>query len=92
MGFWGREKSLPLGTDAVTLASAIFPLEGRRESLFPHFSERIGETLGSVRAAASSSSLSFLEVLLDTGRFRVLGSWWEFVGEDAAVASHFRFR
>ena len=30
------------------------------------------------RAAASSSSITFLEVLLGTPRFGVLGAWWKF--------------
>jgi hypothetical protein len=52
--------------------------EGRRVHLFPTPRSVPGETLGLVRAAASWSSLSFLEVLLGTRRFIVLGEWWEF--------------
>jgi hypothetical protein len=51
-------------TDAVTLAGAAFLLEGRRGSPYPQPSRISGETLGFVRAAASSSSHPFLKVLL----------------------------
>jgi hypothetical protein len=85
--FGGREKSL-LGsssTDAVTPAGAAFLPEGPRVYLFsiPHCVP--GETLGLVRAAAASSSFSFLKVLLGTRRFEVLGVWWN-SPDGAAVA------
>ena len=46
-----------------------------------------GETLGSVRATASSSLLSFLKVLLGTWCLRVLGAWRK-SSEGAAVVCH----
>ena len=46
-----------------------------------------GETLGSVRAAASSSSHSFLKVLFGMWLVGVLGAWWN-SPEGAAVAGH----
>ena len=88
--FWWLGEIPAVGTDVVTLASVT--LEGRRVYLFPIPRSVPGETLGPVRAAASSSSLSFLEVLLGMRRFRALGLWWDFAGEDVAVESHFRFR
>jgi hypothetical protein len=51
-------------TDAVTPAGVAFPLEGRRGFPFPLPFCISGETLGFVRAAASSSSHPFLKVLL----------------------------
>ena len=50
-----------------------------------------GETLGPVRAAASSSSRSFLKVLLGMRWSEVIGVWWK-SSEGATVADHHRFR
>jgi hypothetical protein len=63
------------GTDVVTPAGVAFLPEGLRVYPFPTPLGVPGETLGLVRAAASSSSLSFLKVLLGTRRFDVLGTW-----------------
>ena len=93
VGMRGRAKSLsgPPGTDAVTPAGAINLLEGRREYLSPASLRVPGEILGFVRAAASSSSHSFLKVLLGSRRLDGIGAWWMFpVG--AAVAGCFSFR
>ena len=93
VGMRGRAKSLsgPPGTDAVTPAGAINLLEGRREYLSPASLRVPGEILGFVRAAASSSSQSFLKVLLGSRRLDGIGAWWMFpVG--AAVAGCFSFR
>ena len=46
---------------------------------------------GTGRAAASSSSFTFLEVLLGTRRIGVLGARWN-SPEGAAVPNHLRFR
>ena len=82
VGMRGRAKSLsgPPGTDAVTPAGAINLLEGRREYLSPASLRVPGEILGFVRAAASSSSQSFLKVLLGSRRLDGIGAWWMFSG------------
>jgi hypothetical protein len=63
------------GTDVVTPTGVAFLLEEPRVYLFPTPLGVPGETLGLVRAAAVSSSLSFLRVFLGTRRFDVLGTW-----------------
>jgi hypothetical protein len=72
---------IPIGLsniDAVTPAGVAFLPEGHQVYPFPTPLCVPGETLGLVRTAASSSSLSFLKVLLGTRCFDVLGAWWEF--------------
>jgi hypothetical protein len=78
--FWGLgEISVGLfDIDAVTPAGAAFLPERHRVYPFPTPLCVPGETLGLVRAAAASSSFSFLKVLLGTRCFDVLGAWWEF--------------
>ena len=90
--FWGREKSWSFDIDTVTLEGVTFLPEGCRVYPFPTPRSVSGETLWLVRAAVSSSSLSFLEVPLGTRWIKVLGLWWDFSGEDAMVAGLFRFR
>jgi hypothetical protein len=51
---------------------------------------RNGETLGSIQAAASSSWHPFLEMLLGTRCFRVIGAWWKYP-EGATAARYLRF-
>jgi hypothetical protein len=75
--FWGLGE-IPVGLsdiDAVTPAGAAFFPEGHRVYPFPTPLCVPGETLGLVRATTSSSSLSFLKVLLGTRCFDVLGAW-----------------
>jgi hypothetical protein len=90
--FWGLGE-IPVGVsdiDAVTPAGAAFLPEGHRVYPFPTPLCVPGETLGLVRATASSSSLSFLKVLLGTRCFDVLGAWWEFsVGRSGGGSSLF---
>lgn len=93
VGVRGREKSLSglAGTDAVTPVGAAILLEGRREYLSSAPLRVPGEILGFVRAAASSSSQSFLKVLLGTRQFGGIGVWWNYpVG--AVVAGYYSFR
>jgi hypothetical protein len=63
------------GTDVVTPAGVAFLPEGLWVYPFPTPLGVPGETLGLVRAAATSSLISFLKVLLGTRRFDVLGMW-----------------
>ena len=84
-GWWffgGQEKSLLVlaGTGAVTPAGAAVLLEGRRVYPFPTPLRVPGEFLGSVRAAASASSLSFMKVLLGIRQVGGFGVRWEFFG------------
>ena len=56
----------------------------------PPLPPRIG---GNPRTSPGNSGVvvaSFLKVLLGTRRFRVLGTWWYFAPEGAAVAGHLR--
>ena len=89
----GREKSLLVltGTDAVTSPGVAILLEGRRVYPFPTPLRVPGEILGSVWAAASSSSHSFLKVVLGARQSGGTGAWWN-SPEGAAVADHLRFR
>jgi hypothetical protein len=80
--FWGSGE-IHVGsfsTDAVMPAGAAFLPKGPRVYPFPTPHCVPGETVGLVRAAAASSSFSFLKVLLGTRRFEVLEVWWEFSG------------
>ena len=75
------------GPDAVTPAGATIPSWRVSVISIPHLPPRAGETLGHVRAAASSASLSFLEVLFCTRWFGASGcSGLSLVG--VAVAGH----
>jgi hypothetical protein len=80
--FWGLGEILVGLSDinVVMPVGAAFLPEGHRVYPFPTPLCVLGETLGLVRATASSSSLSFLKVLLGTRCFDVLGAWWEFSG------------
>ena len=76
-------------TGTVTPVGIIDLLEGCRVYLLPTSHIVPGETLGPVRAAALSSSLSFVEVLLGTWRFGELGAWWDFSGGRSGRGSTF---
>jgi hypothetical protein len=68
-------------------------LPSRRASVYPFPTPLCvsGESIGLVRAAAASSSPSFLKVLLGTWRFSMLGAWWEFSeGRSGGGSSLFR--
>jgi hypothetical protein len=76
-GFFGSGEILvgSSGTDVVMPAGVAFLPKGPRVYPFSTSLDVLGETLGLVRAAVASSSLSFLKVLLETRRFDVLGTW-----------------
>jgi hypothetical protein len=89
-GMFKNSRGLCDLTKPLYIANYCGIFEGRR--VYP-FSTPLcvpGETLGLVRAAASSSSLSFLKVLLGIQYFDVLGAWWT-SPEGAAVAGHLCF-
>ncbi|XBI24230.1 hypothetical protein VPH35_049351 [Triticum aestivum] len=75
VGVRGREKSLSgmADSDVMTPVGATTLLEGRRVYLSLTPLRAPGEILGLVRAATSSSSRSFLKVLLDTRQFDGIG-------------------
>ena len=86
----GRNPCRFFGSDAVTPAGATIPSWRVSVISIPHLPPRAGETLGHVRAAASSASLSFLEVLFCTRWSGASGcSGLSLVG--VAVAGHPRF-
>ena len=88
VGF-GNAGEIPagFGPDAVTPAGATIPSWRVSVVFTPHLPPRAGGTLGLVRAAASSASHSFLEVLLGMRRAGAMayGRTWM---EGAAVTDH----
>ena len=84
----GEKKSMSAltDTDVVTPSGATILLEGHRVYPCPTSIHVPGEILGSVRAA-SSSSHSFLKVLLATRQSGGRGAWWEFFGHNSCKSS-----
>ena len=85
--FWGVGRNpCHLDTDAATPTGVASLPEGRQMYTFPTPIAYRGNPRMSTRGnprtgrAILSSSMTFLEVLLDTRRIGVVGAWWKFFG------------